>query len=100
MQDPVKQGKAIIVLAVLLGAGYGLVLFILSIIQTAVGGVETVAGNAIGQFMTAYTSPEVITIVGAVILLMFLSLAAPSIANLIEAFSGIGGKKGKKGSYE
>jgi hypothetical protein len=31
---------------------------------------------------------------------MLLSLAAPSIANLIEAFSGIGGKKGKKGSYE
>ena len=98
MPSQIEQGKTIISLAVLLGIGYGVIFFVLSIFQTAVGP-TTDAGLAIGNFIAAYTSPTVFTIVGAVILLMFLSLAAPAIHNLIGAFTGLGGKKGK-GSYD
>ncbi len=96
MGNPAKQATLSIQLAMILGLGLGIVIFVLATFAGALG--STSAGNLVDSIIALYTSPEVLLVLGAVVVLTFLGLVAPAVKPLWDMITGMGGKGGR--SYD
>ena len=95
--DAKKQAVMVGSVILILGLVYGVVDFILPIFGSAVGGT---GADSINSLLTAFNSPTVFTIVGAVIILMIASLVVPAIKPFWDLITGMGSGSKKGKSYD
>ena len=97
MGKEMNQATMAVQLAMVLGLGLGIVIFVLSTFAGALGA-GSAASNEVNSIIGVYTSPEVLLVIGAVVVLVFLGLVGPAVKPLWDLITGMGGRGGK--SYD